>query len=46
MRKVIRIVLIVLAVAFLVDGLLGLLDVQSPIIDFYRDFLPGLFGRK
>ena len=45
MRKTIRIILIVLAIGFLVDGLFGLLDVQSPIIDFYRELLPGIFGR-
>lgn len=46
MRKLIRIVLIILAVAFLVDGLFGLLDIQSPFIDFYRDLLPSIFGRE
>ena len=45
MRKKIRIVLIILAVAFLIDGLFGLFDIQSPIIDFYRELLPSIFGR-
>lgn len=45
MRKIIRVILVFLAVFFLIDGLLGILDIQSPIIDFYRDLLPGIFGR-
>lgn len=45
MRKTIRIIIIILALAFVVDGLFGLLGVTGPFIDFYRDLIPGLFGR-
>ena len=45
MRKIIRIVIIVLAGVFLFDGIVGLLDIQGPFIDFYREFFPRLFGR-
>ncbi len=44
MRKTIRIIILVIGLLLVLNGILGMLDIENPIIDFFRDAFPLIFG--
>ena len=44
MRKTIKIILLIIAIMLILNGIFGLLGIESPIIDFFRETFPIIFG--